>query len=67
VTTKTIANLLDEIASAQPDQIRIAERGDDLSAGDERQPLDTVEICVLNGHHATISEQLEKLTNKIRF
>jgi len=57
---ETYFYLLDEITFADPDELWIAEGGDDLSTGDESQPLDTVEISVLDRHHTAIGEQLRK-------
>ena len=40
------------------DEFRLAEGGDDLAAGDEGEPLDAVEVGVLDGHDALVGEQL---------
>ena len=40
------------------DELWLSEGGDDLAAGDEGEPLDAVEVGVLDGHDALVGEQL---------
>ena len=40
------------------DELGLSKRGDDLAAGDEGQPLNAVEVGVLDGHDALVGEQL---------
>jgi hypothetical protein len=51
-------NLLDQVAVAELHLIRVVEGRDDLTASDEREPLDTVEVGVLNRHNPRLGEQL---------
>ena len=46
------------IISLHLDELWLSEGGDDLSAGDEGEPLDAVEVGVLDGHDALVGEQL---------
>ena len=46
------------IISLYLDELWLSEGGDDLSAGDEGEPLDAVEVGVLDGHDALVGEQL---------
>merc|ERR1712038_371728 len=54
----TDLDLLDQIASSNLDFVRVAECGDDLSTSDESQSLDTIKVCVLDGHDSLVCEQL---------
>ena len=51
--------LFNEVAFADLDELRIAKGGDDLSAGNQGQPLDTIEVRVLNSHHTTVGKELQ--------
>ena len=51
-------DLLDEVAVAELDTLRVVECGDDLAAEHERQALDALEVGVLDGHDARVGEQL---------
>ena len=46
------------IISLYLDELGLSEGGDDLAAGDECEPLDAVEVGVLDGHDALVGEQL---------
>lgn len=50
--------LLDDITMAELHQVRVVEGGYDFSSGNQSQSFNSVEIGVLNGHDASIGEQL---------
>lgn len=38
--------------------VGVVERGGNLSTQHERQPLDAVKVCVLDGHHPSVGKDL---------
>ena len=53
-------HLLDQLAGAQSDGLGVAESGGDLSTGHQGKPLNSVEVGVLDGHHAGVGKQLSE-------
>lgn len=52
------SNLLNNIALSKLDLSGGVEGGHNISSSDEGQPLDALEVGVLNGHDSSISKQL---------
>ena len=55
---KFLTDLLDEIALADLDLVRMAECGHNLPSSDESESLNAVKVCVFNSHDALVGEQL---------
>mmetsp|Transcript_13265 Transcript_13265/g.26504 ORF Transcript_13265/g.26504 Transcript_13265/m.26504 type:complete len:483 (-) Transcript_13265:112-1560(-) len=51
-------DIVDGVASAEPDEFRVVEGGGDLAAGDRGEAFDPVEIGVFDGHDAVFGEDL---------
>jgi hypothetical protein len=49
-------DLLNELAVPQVHQVRAVERAGDFTAGNERQPLHTLKVRVLDGHDAFLRQ-----------
>ena len=59
--------LLNEVTLADLDQLRLAKGGDNFSSSYKSESLNSVKVCVLDGHHSPEEEQVQKVFNLVEY